>query len=127
MSFHKKNNNFLSFLKFKNSFPNLIISNYMASNATLFVAMYVSEFQELIAQTIKNELKNFTIIPQQIQEDKLLNMEEAGAFLRVSKVTLHKWKNRKMIKAHRIGRKLYFSQQELLDSVKSIPKVNNNK
>ena len=99
----------------------------MASNATLFVAMYVSEFQELIAQTIKNELKNFTIIPQQIQEDKLLNMEEAGAFLRVSKVTLHKWKNRKMIKAHIIGRKLYFSQQELLDSVKSIPKVNNNK
>ena len=89
----------------------------MASNATVFVAMPFGEFQELIEQTIKNELKNFAIVPQQIQADELLNIEEAGALLHVSKVTIHKWKKKKLIQAYRIGRKILFKRKELLDAI----------
>lgn len=89
----------------------------MASNATLFVAMPFDEFKELIEKTIKNELKNFSIIPQPIQADELLNIEEAGKLLHVSKVTIHKWKKNKRIESYRIGRKIYFKKQELLDAL----------
>ena len=89
----------------------------MAASATLFVAMPFDEFQELIQKTIKNELKNFSIIPQQIQSDELLNIEEAGALLHVSKVTIHKWKKKNLIQAYRIGRKIYFKRQELIEAI----------
>jgi len=91
----------------------------MATNATLFVAMPFDEFAELIQKTIKNELKNFSIIPQPVQADELLNIEEAGALLHVSKVTIHKWKKRRLINAYRIGRKIYFKKQELIETISS--------
>lgn len=91
----------------------------MSASATLFVAMPFDEFQELIQSTIKNELRNFSIIPQQVQKDELLSIEEAGALLHVSKVTIHKWKRNKLIQAYRIGRKIYFKRQELIDAIKA--------
>ncbi len=89
----------------------------MAVNATLFVAMPFDEFTELIQKTIKNELKNFSIVPQPVQTEELLSIEEAGRLLHVSKVTIHKWKKQKLIKAYRIGRKIYFKRQELIEAV----------
>lgn len=89
----------------------------MASTTTVFVAMPFNEFQELIQNTIKSELKNFSIVPQPAHTDDLLNIEEAGELLHVSKVTIHKWKKRKLINAYRIGRKIYFKKQELIESV----------
>jgi excisionase family DNA binding protein len=91
----------------------------MATNATLFVAMPFDEFKELIQATIKNELKNFSIVPQNIEPDNLLNINEAGALLHVSKVTIHKWKRNKLIQAYRIGRKIYFKKEELINAIKS--------
>ena len=89
----------------------------MSVNSTLFVAMPFDEFTELIQKTIKNELKNSSIIPQQVPKDDLMSIEEAGALLHVSKVTIHKWKKKKLIQAYRIGRKIYFKRQELIDAI----------
>ena len=98
----------------------------MAASATLFVAMPFDEFQELIQNTIKKELKNFSIIPQQIQAEELLNIEEAGALLHVSKVTIHKWKKNKLIQSYRIGRKVYFKRHELIEAINSTIRVKKN-
>lgn len=89
----------------------------MAANATLFVAMPFNEFQELIINTIKSEFRNFEPIPQQVEKDELLSIEEAGALLHVSKVTIHKWKKKKLIQSYRIGRKVYFKRKELMEAI----------
>ncbi|MGG9964484.1 helix-turn-helix domain-containing protein [Ferruginibacter sp. SUN106] len=91
----------------------------MAANATLFVAMPFDEFQELIQNTIKNELKKFSIVPQPTPQDDLMSIEDAGALLHVSKVTIHKWKKKKLIQAYRIGRKIYFKRRELIEAINS--------
>lgn len=48
----------------------------------------------------------------------LMDMEEAIKFLKVSKVTIHNWKKKGIIKSHKMGRKLYFKRSELLDAIK---------
>ncbi len=92
----------------------------MATDATMFVAMPFSEFQELIEKLINKGLEKFMNKPLPAQKDELLSIEETGALLRVSKVTIHKWKKKKLIISHRIGRKIYFKKQELLDAMNSL-------
>ena len=92
----------------------------MASDATLFVAMPFSEFKELIEKMIDNGLEKYINKPAPAQKEELLSIEEACALLRVSKVTIHKWKKRRLILSYRIGRKIYFKKQELLNSLNSI-------
>ncbi|TKC57623.1 helix-turn-helix domain-containing protein [Pedobacter hiemivivus] len=48
----------------------------------------------------------------------LMDMEEALKFLKVSKVTIHNWKKKGIIKSHKMGRKLYFKRSELLEAIK---------
>lgn len=48
----------------------------------------------------------------------LMDMEEAIKFLKVSKVTIHNWKKKGIIKSHKMGRKLYFKRPELLEAIK---------
>lgn len=48
----------------------------------------------------------------------LMDMEEAIKFLKVTKVTIHNWKKKGIIKSHKMGRKLYFKRPELLEAIK---------
>src|SRR5690349_4068387 len=91
----------------------------MNSNATLFVAMPFGEFVELIQTAIKDEFKNLSFAPSFIEPENLLSIDEAGALLHVSKVTIHKWKRNKYIHAYRIGRKIYFKREELIKAIYS--------
>lgn len=50
--------------------------------------------------------------------EELLNTEEAMKLLKVSKVTIHNWKKKGIIKSHKIGRKLFFKKHEILESIK---------
>lgn len=90
----------------------------MVTNATLFVAMPFDEFQERIEKMIDHSLEKFINKPSQTQTEELLSIEEVCALLHVSKVTIHKWKKRKLILSYRIGRKIYFKKQELINSMK---------
>lgn len=97
----------------------------MSADATLFVAMPFSEFQEIIKKMINDALEQFVKKPLPPQTDKLLSIEEACALLHVSKVTIHKWKKRKLIQSYRIGRKIYFKKQELMNSLNSLTQKSN--
>ena len=48
---------------------------------------------------------------------KLLSIEEACKLLLVSKVTIHKWKKRKLIRSYRIGRRIYFKKGEIIQAL----------
>ena len=51
-------------------------------------------------------------------ETGLMDMDEVISFLKVSKVTIHNWKKKGIIHSHKIGRKLYFKQAELMNAIK---------
>jgi excisionase family DNA binding protein len=83
--------------------------------------MPVDETLALIRSTISDELAQFKSQIPQTKSDKLLSIEETAKLLRVSKVTIHKWKKKKLIQHYRIGRKIYFKEQELIGSLSLIP------
>ena len=93
------------------------------ANATMFTVMPISELCELIkrsvAECFDNELKSFLKTSIQ-EEEKLLNIQEACQLLKVSKVTIHKWKKNQTLPFHRMGRKIYFKRSELINSLKFI-------
>jgi|GEM_PF-2639540 len=93
----------------------------MSKDATLFVAMPLSELLELMEKSIKSGFDKFSNKPTPPPEDELLNVEQTCTFLRISKVTLHKWKKERLIQAYRFGRKIFFKKKELLGSLKVMP------
>jgi excisionase family DNA binding protein len=92
----------------------------MPRDATLFVAMPFAELLELIEKSVHNAVDKIAARPVQVPEDELMNVEETCAFLRISKVTLHKWKKRKLIQSYRIGRKIFFKKKEVFSSFESM-------
>ena len=93
------------------------------ANETSFTLMPISELCELIKRSVTecfdSELKSF-LKNSMKEEETLLNIGEACQLLKVSKVTIHKWKKNKILPFHRIGRKIYFKRSEVIDSLKFI-------
>jgi excisionase family DNA binding protein len=47
------------------------------------------------------------------QTSRLMNIDEAGAYLRLSTSTLHKYTSSRRIPFYKIGKRLYFVQHDL--------------
>ncbi len=92
----------------------------MATDATFFVAKPLSELLELFRNMIHDEFNKFSTKPAQTPPVELMSIDETCKFLQVSKVTIHKWKKKKLIVSHRIGRRIYFKKQELLEAMNSM-------
>jgi excisionase family DNA binding protein len=86
----------------------------------LVVTMQMDEFEQFIRNIFQNEFSKMKNDSQPESSAELMTIEETQAYLNVSKVTIHKWKKKKMIQSYRIGRKIYFKKHELLESLKSI-------
>ena len=90
------------------------------ADATMFTVMPLSELSELIKKSVResfnNELREF-IKGSVREEEPLLQIEDACQLLKVSKVTIHKWKKQNKIRYYRIGRKIYFKRSELISSL----------
>jgi len=86
------------------------------TNATMFVAMPMEELLQLIENRILIAISKFDLSLMQSQNNELLNVEEACELLHVSKVTIHKWKKKRLIRSYRIGRKIFFKKNELIES-----------
>ena len=84
----------------------------------MFVAMPITELLALIEEMIFKGLEKHSKKPPFIPTDELLNTEETCKLLRVSKVTIHKWKKEKRIVSYRIGRRIYFKKLELIKAMR---------
>jgi excisionase family DNA binding protein len=87
--------------------------------AQFFVTMPIEELESRIRSIIKSEVQKLNNA-QSNPPDELMSIEEVQTFLHVSKVTIHKWKKRGRIKSYRIGRKIYFKKNEILNSMGSV-------
>jgi excisionase family DNA binding protein len=88
------------------------------------VVIDLATLQLVLSKTFKSlfeDLNQTSIInPQPPNDDQndLMDMTEVLKFLKVSKVTIHNWKKKGIIKSHRIGRKLYFKKSELDSAIR---------
>ncbi len=81
------------------------------------------DFKTILRDCIKSELS--ASAPLQSQNDvpiDLMTENEARDFLRVSKVTLKKWRDDKKIPFYRIGSRIRYKRSELLTSLETIKK-----
>ncbi len=88
----------------------------MPADPTVFTAIPLSELLQLFDELLDKKI-NFIRMLQVQPDETLMTIEEAGELLRVIKVTIHKWKKQKRVKAYRIGRRIYFKKQELLNAI----------
>ena len=77
----------------------------------------LTEFEQLLRSIVKTELQSYTPAPSTQEQDELLTTNEARDLLRVSKVTIHKWKTEGKIKFYRIGTRVRFKRSELLSAL----------
>ena len=76
----------------------------------------LGDISDFIKECIKEELRLLQV-QQKAKDDQLITTEEAAKILGVSKVTLHNWKLKGKIKYYRIGTRIRFKRQDLLDTL----------
>ncbi|MDB5200039.1 MAG: DNA-binding protein [Chitinophagaceae bacterium] len=77
-----------------------------------------SELVEIINVSIKQQLQELTKV-EKPKNEELLSVEETCLFLKCSKTTLHKFKKDGLLQARRIGRRIFFLKEEIIESTKS--------
>jgi excisionase family DNA binding protein len=92
----------------------------MKGNYPVFTTITVDELKSYILEGLRSILSEFKRPQEMNKDEKLLSLSEASEFLKVSKVTIHKWKKKKLITSYRIGRRIYFKKEELVNSLKSL-------
>ena len=89
----------------------------------LLVHLNVRELQELIANSISEEVKKITkviqMIPTENDEQKFITREEASKLLRVSLTTLYLWNKNHILRAKKMGKRVYYFKQDVINKLNS--------
>lgn len=80
------------------------------------------ELKDLIKSSIAEAIQSLRLTEptEHSTGNKLLSVTEAAKILDISISTLHAYKNSGAIPFHRIGRRIYFLESEILASLKKI-------
>lgn len=82
------------------------------------------EIQEVISHAVENAMKDFkeNFAEKMLEEDKKFNIEEVAEYLKVTKPTIHSYKNRGIIPFHQVGKTVYFKKSEIDKAFSNKPK-----
>ncbi len=84
-------------------------------DARVLMSMIGNMFQTIIEKDMEHTKSK----QEQLKPNSdLLTMTEVLELLKVSKVTIHNWKKKGIIRSHKIGRKLFFKKDEILEAIK---------
>lgn len=88
----------------------------------LLVQLSVGDLQQLISDVVKNELQKITdaikLNPKESEkENDFLTREETANLLKVSTTTLFLWNRDSILKAKKIGRRVYYSKSEVYNKL----------
>jgi hypothetical protein len=78
----------------------------------IIITMNKAEFSQLIQEAVAAELSKK-------KQKELLNFKEARELLGISASALNTWKSQNIIPYKRLGKRIFFSRQELLDALKN--------
>ena len=85
------------------------------------VILDFNSLTKAIKEVFKDILIDKTHTPQDHQKnvsDDYLSTDQVKDLLKVSKVTIHNWKKKGLIKSHRIGRRVYFKMDDINSAIK---------
>lgn len=88
----------------------------------LLVQLSVGDLQQLISDVVKNELQKITdaikLNPKESEnENDFLTREATAKLLSVSTTTLFLWDRNSILKAKKIGRRVYYSKSEVYNKL----------
>ncbi len=83
--------------------------------------MTIGDFKKIITQVIEEVMneKKSKKLKKEKKEEKLLTRDQAAKLLKVKKETLWNWDNKGELKAQRIGRRVYYSKQDIIAKLRS--------
>ena len=88
------------------------------NNAILLQDLTPKELSDLIMESVKNQLKEFSgELNTQNANDDLLTRDETCNFLKIDSSTLWSWTNKGKVKSYGIGARRYYKRSELLESL----------
>ena len=94
----------------------------------LFSQIPFPELKQALSDIVDEALKKYhTTIAEPNDPDELLTSTQAAKILKVSKVTLHKWKLEGKIKSYRIGSRIRFKSGEVLEALNAIRTIKSQK
>ena len=83
----------------------------------IFIEVTKDELKGLIKETIEESLKQHQITAISTRNEPLLKIDEVCEILRVSRVTINKWKKSGRIPFYRISNRIFFKKSEILESL----------
>ncbi|OGS70997.1 MAG: hypothetical protein A3F91_11260 [Flavobacteria bacterium RIFCSPLOWO2_12_FULL_35_11] len=78
----------------------------------------LSDFRKVVEEVLENKLKG--LITPKKTELKLLTRKDTAKLLCISLPTLHEWTKTGIVKAHRIGNRVLFKQDEVHQALSQI-------
>lgn len=93
----------------------------MNSSDVIIVNLSLSELENIIQKAVSEGLGKFNNkLEEPNQKDQLISRIQAADFLNISLPTLTKYVKQGKIPAHRIGSRILFRKNEILNSLKEV-------
>ncbi len=95
----------------------------LEKNQKLLVQLNVEELQVLVAKSVSEEvnklIKVIQMLPTENNEQKFITREEASKLLHVSLTTLYLWNKNYILRAKKMGKRVYYFKQDVINKLNS--------
>lgn len=86
----------------------------------IFSSIPLEQLREVMADTFKEQLANFT--PFNKSEEEYLTANQVSKELNVSKVTLREWEKRDILKPARLGSRVRYLRSQITQALTTVKK-----
>lgn len=90
----------------------------MTNSAIQLMQIDIESFGQFIQKLVREELEK--VIPMQSEEKGFYTREETAKLLNVSLTTLFHWNNDGTLKNTKIGKRVYYSKEEVFSKLKQV-------
>ncbi|WP_419488747.1 helix-turn-helix domain-containing protein [Chryseobacterium bernardetii] len=90
----------------------------MTNSAIQLMQIDIESFGQFIQKLVREELEK--VIPMQSEEKEFYTREETAKLLNVSLTTLFHWNNDGTLKNTKIGKRVYYSKNEVFSKLKQV-------
>ena len=88
-------------------------------NSTSIEIVFSENLKEIVREVLTEEIPK--LLPQKSTEGKYYTRKEAAKRARITLPTLDKYIQEGKIKAHRLGRRVLFSEEEIRKAIEEMP------
>lgn len=96
----------------------------MTENNIRLIDLTKTDLVNLISETVSFELKKvinlMNLQPSEKEESKIISRNDTSKLLGVSTTTLYLWNKQNILKAKKIGSRVYYLKADVMDKFKSV-------